>query len=232
MSPDPHIESLETKPKYSEALKLDIGLYRRAAARVAVIDNSNLGSDLMMFGVCYDLMSDEYVRSGLNIEARNTFAETSKGDIGGSDAQKRIDDYFGKLDRSWISGSKLDSFKGFQKLTAKSKKELCTYCAAASLMTFSTTDEEVEFDRYLFESGKTNPAEYFRPSAQNFFKRVPEPHFSAMATEILGESYMTENKALSRPKVSEELERAVNKEPLGDNPNDSDFLLNWLPEGF
>ncbi len=225
-------EQLDVKPKYSEALRQDLGLYRRAAARVAVCNNQNLGTDLVMFGVCYDLMSDEYIYSGLNIEAKRTFAESSKGDIGSSKAQAVIDESFAKLDRSWLTGSKLDSFKAFRALSAKSKKELCTYCAAASLTSYGVSEEEVEFTRYLFEESKTNPSDYFRPTAHNFFKRVPEPHFSEMATEILGEEFMQENKGQSRPKLSEQLEQAVNNDALCDNPNTSDFLLNWLPEGF
>ncbi len=225
---DPEVESeLEKKesikPMYNQALSQDIAAYRKVIAKVAVSKTVNLGSDLLMFDLCYSVFMKNGGLSSCQISIDDTSEESSKNDISTGKAQQELDAVFSKLDRSWVSNEKLTSFKAFRELTPKTKKVLCAYCASYSLVSYGVGNGETEFTNYLFKEADLEVSEYFRPTSFNFFKRIPEPHFTTLANEIMGLDWSEENNSMKKSQIAERLEAAVSSDGS---------LSDWMPKGF
>ncbi len=229
-STDEPTTTVDEVPYYTQAMKGDIACYRKSIAKVAIAKDSNLGSDLLQFDLCYTALHSRWCDHALDIQSKDTFEESSKKDILESKSQKELEETLGKLDRTWISEDKLESFKGFRKLTAKSKKELTAYVAACSLSSYEINDKEVAFTDYLCSEAKISKSDYFRPQASNYFKRISEPHFTKIATEIMGESWMEENKTKKKSVIATYLENAMEGNQEGSD-NTEEFLKAWIPKG-
>ena len=216
-------------PMYSEALRLDLKAYNRSIGKRALVQDVALGSDLAMFGLCYQVFKSSWGHTPLEIDVKSSFVDSSKKDIVDSKSNKELEDCFAGLDRSWVVDGHLNSFKAFRALSTKAKKELCAYAAAYSF-TGDFYQSEPEFMEYVFEESKIEPSDYFRPTANNFFKRLKEPHFTKVATEILGEKWLEENKTKKRPFIAARLEEAVS----GDAPKgielSQEILDKWMPK--
>lgn len=222
-------EAEREEPIYSEALRLDLKAYNRSIAKRAVVQDAALGSDLAMFGLCYQVFENGWGLTPFEIEVKSSFIDSSKKDITESKSNTELEERFSNLDRSWVVDGHLNSFKAFRKLSTKVKKDLCAYAAAYSF-TGDFYESEPEFMAYVFEESKIERSDYFRPTANNFFKRLKEPHFTKVATEILGEKWLDENKAKKRPFIAARLEEAVS----GNSPNgvelSQEILDKWMPE--
>jgi ParB family chromosome partitioning protein len=222
----------DKEPLYNQALKQDLSIYRKSIAKIAIAKNTNLGSDLAIFSLCYPVFKTSFGNYPLSIQVRDTAEETSKGDIVNSKAQKELDETFLTLDRSWVSDCGLASLKAFRALPSKEKKALCAYCSAYALCGFSLGQDDGELAKYIFEESKVEPTEYYRPTSSNFFKRIKEPHFTKLATEILGADWLAENNLKKRAYIAERMEWAVSgNAPVG-TPLTHDALLKWMPNGF
>jgi hypothetical protein len=225
-------EGVNNTPLYNDALKQDISAYRKSIAKVATANNSNLGSDMAMFSLCYPTFSKAWGQYPLNTQIKDSAEDSSQNDISDSKAQKELDEILVNLDRSWVGDDKLASLIAFRALPSKTKKDLCAYCAAYSLCGFSLGQDDAALANYVFAETNVEVADYYRPSKSNFFKRVKEPHFTELGNEILGAEWMEENNTQIRSYIAEKMEKAV----LGDAPAGSKVsqaeLLKWMPKGF
>lgn len=225
-----NVEAAE-EPVYSQALRQDLGAYKKSIAKVAIVKNSNLGSDLAMFSLCYQIFKKTWQGNPLDISAKNTAEETSKNDIAASKAQKELDEYLAGVDRSWIVDGHVNSLKAFRALPTKTKKELCAYCAAYSIQGYSLS-EEPELAEYLLEESKVESSNYYRPTADNFFKRIKGENFTNLVSELMGQEWLEENNTKKKPYIAERLEWAVAGDAPCGTPLSQEELNKWLPKDF
>lgn len=208
------------RPKHSHALATDLALYRKSIAKLAIAKASDLGSDIMLFDVCYRLIGDKYHQHPLSSRFDNTATYSNRKDIFESKAHLELDEVLSSLNRSWIKENKLESFKAFRKLKSAVKSQLVAYCSAYSFETTGIDKDELAFTDYLISESSIDKSDYFTPTKENYFKRIPQPHFSIVASEIMGEQWMADNKAKMKSYVCDRLEQQV-----------QDERKDWVPEG-
>lgn len=223
----------EEKPMYSQAVLDEIGVHRTSVAQLAIAKDVKLGSDLMMFNVCFEVLGKWEFSAPLEVSVKERFRSSDAKFIEETKAREEFLELGASLDKGWIKEDRLESFKSFRKLSSAVKSKLLAYCSAHSFnpVTYNNSDAEQKLCDYIFKDTKTTPSDYFRPTAKNFFKRIPEPHFTPMATELLGESLMQEFEGKKRPYISEKLEQAVSEGLFGTEKSEEE-LKRWIPEIF
>ena len=126
----------------------------------------------------------------------------------------------------------LNSLKAFRKLSSKVKRELCAYCAAHAIDGYRLSANGNELSEYITTETKIDRSTYFRPTSQNYFKRLKLPVLIEVATDLLGETWVKDNAGLKRAQLAECLEKAVSgAAPAGSKLTQKE-LDCWMPKDF
>jgi ParB family chromosome partitioning protein len=212
----------------SDALKQDLSAHRRIVTAAALSQNIKLSSDLMRFGLCWEMLSGQWNHT-TNISIKDSSVECSKGLVSTSKAAEQVGEFRSKLDLSWLGDSELESFKVFRQLTEKKKSDLMAFCSMYSLNTF----HDKAFSDYLISESNLNIADYWRPTADAFFKRVPVEYLDDLGNEKFGDDWKEGVTNKSKGQLAEVLERAfVDGEQPCPCKTSKEDLLNWIPDEF
>lgn len=199
---------------HSNALSQDLSEYKKVIVQNAVANNAEIGIDLLLYCA---LFNSGYSRiSGLSMTTDHFNPSVSSEAL--TDVAKEVN-----------TGNKgyAGSFDEFRKLSDDEKHSLAAKAIAATLPC------EKKLTDYLLTETQTNVAAAFRPTSATYFNRIKRDQLDAIATELIGKSWVEDNKKLKKSEIADILESTVAGEPPIDEPaTPVDELKAWLPQGF
>ena len=224
--------AVKAKPKHAlpESLRKDLAIDRLQVAQVEIARNPVIALDLLAFQAASKLLGKHPISDGADVEFKlpkpgkereATVADRELAAIGKS------------LPTGWMKpASEAEQFEAFRTLPEAAKLELLAYCVALTLKPKfgpAEGEEATAYDAALSLTG-SSVAGYWRPSSENFLKRVNREQLLAIYREVLGDSWAQANSTEKKSVLVIQLDRAFSN-PDGHTPKQVAMLKSWLPQG-
>lgn len=219
-SVNPEKESEE----FSQALTQDLLTYRQAALQLDLYYDNHQASDLLLFSVVWETLKqwqDQpylYESSPLGISCHFHSLQTSVDDERAKATTKELQSCRESLNLTWLQLDDLTaSFVAFkERLNPRDRDKILAWCAA---MMLGNPSEDMY--RELVTSCQTNIAKYWRPTANNYFKRAPRKILLSNGQEIFeDEKFAHQHRAKSKGDIAHILSEKIEQMPVGEC---------WLP---
>jgi len=213
---------------YSAKLAEDLGAFRLQIAQAHLAQDFDCAFDLALFTMAHGVLGVGYL-SGKPLDASYTatlphgFAER----FGTEGAQLPPD--FGL---AWLDLSPEEGFQAMCAQPPEIKRRLFAHCVALTLRgglgNVGGDDLHEEVGRRL----GVDVAAHWRPTAENFFKRLKKDRALAIAEEVLGETWAHNHRDEKKAVLAETLEAnfSGNRSP-GVAAEQAAVAARWLPDG-
>ncbi|MBF0250393.1 MAG: hypothetical protein HQL35_07185, partial [Alphaproteobacteria bacterium] len=213
---------------YSAKLAEDLGAFRLQIAQAHLAQDFDCAFDLALFTVAHGVLGVGYL-SGKPLDASYTatlphgFAER----FGTEGAQLPPD-----FDLAWLDLPPDEGFRAMCVLPPEVKRRLFAHCVALTLRgglgNVGGDDLHEEVGRRL----GVDVAAHWRPTAENFFKRLKKDRALAIAEEVLGETWARNHRDEKKAVLAETLEAnfSGNRSP-GVAAEQALVAARWLPDG-
>ena len=239
-APGPRLTSEQKLRKecgFSQLLVDDLKAHRLQITRAHLAADFGVAFDLALYALCVDLFEHVGYRSRpLELRATETAPRSSLNDLSGTPADKLLEAHGCALDLDWL---KLPPAQGFAALTAlpsESKQRLFAWCIASCLKPQLAIEDRA--DPVLECAGRRLAipfADYWRPTAANYWGRVKKAHSLAVGSEILGDRWARDHADDKKPVLAAALENAfdpaVSANCIGLEQAARDSATAWLPPG-
>ncbi|HEY0963413.1 MAG TPA: ParB/RepB/Spo0J family partition protein [Pseudomonadales bacterium] len=220
--------ALGDEPAYSAALKHDLADHKLAATKLALLDLADpaLLVSAMHFAICNSVLNqDDYEGAiGMAMECKPTqIFMTPVGRSIENDLEEMLEKHRADLLLDWLDEpTTAAQFRAFLKLSDGEQRLQVAYCAALMLK-HTNIDTNPGPDMMLAMVG-ANLANYWRPTADNFFSRIPQAERLRIVANVLCENEApAAQKKMKAAELSKYLEDKVAAMPAADR---------WMPEGF
>ena len=207
---------------YSDKLKTDLALVRHSVARAVLAKDEGIGTDLVLFSVVWDAVKDFSFDSPLSITVQDKgpglTATSVDNELAALAVLSKARD---ELDLFWMEVDDAEaSFKNFRELDQLDIRPLLAYAAAYSLINEGYS-KKTPFTDLILEETNTNVAEYWRPTASNFFSRISIPLLTAAGEEIFDDMTWAEQNGKTK--------KGVLVEMVSDKAASMEVEDCWLP---
>lgn len=201
-SDDPVADTPESG--FSQAVKDELVTAKHLVAKLALMQNVALGYDLLTFSLVIQCLSDDRYDLPISVNVKDTAADAVwREEIDGSprfiQACKDITEA-----NKWFDadGDMLANFAAYRALPADQKNQLLAAVAGMALASDNWHHSYGIEDLILTESN-TNIADYWRPTAENFFSRIKKSACLEYGAEIFNDPTWPEaNKGKSRGELA------------------------------
>lgn len=170
----------------SQALISDLANYRLQAMQAALLKAPSLIEDLSGFALADQVLGGvEQWNMPVAVNAyQHSFDAPS--DIGRTVAAGEIEAFKNNLDLHWLLHDTMEArFVAYCKLSAQAKREISTYVVAVSLRNAGG-----EFARVVASLAGFNLRHYWKPSAENYYKRLTISALAGIAKGQLGSEWL------------------------------------------
>ncbi len=222
---------------FSQRLVDDLKAHRLQIARAHLAADFAVNFDLALYALCVDLFERFGYRSHpLDLRAIETPPRSSLNDLGGTPADRLLEAQGRGLDLDWL---KLPPAKGFAALAAlpsEAKQRLFARCIALCLKPQLAIEDGA--DPVIEAAGRRLAipfADYWRPTAANYWGRVKKAHGLAIGREILGDRWARDHASDKKPELAAALETAFDPAKstacIGLDRAAREAAAAWLPPG-
>jgi ParB family chromosome partitioning protein len=193
--------------------------------------------DLALYALCSDVLDRfRYHTNPLDLRAIEATPRSSLNDLSGTPADRLIEVLRAALDLDWL---KLPPAEGFAALVAfppSAKQKLFAWCIASCLKPQLAVEDRADPVLEAAGSRLAIPfADFWRPTAANYWGRVKKAHGLGIGQEILGPRWARDHADNKKPVLADALETAFDPGKseacigLGQAPRDNAAI--WLPPG-
>ncbi|MGH7059508.1 MAG: ParB/RepB/Spo0J family partition protein, partial [Stellaceae bacterium] len=175
---------------FSQALVDDLKAYRLQIARAHLAGDFAVAFDLALYALCLDLFDRGWRSRPLDLRAVETRPQCSLNDLAGTPADRFIAAREEALSLDWLSLPPAQGFAALAALPAQAKQGLFAWCVAATLKPQLAVEDgadpviETAIRRLAIPF-----ADFWRPTAANYWGRVKKAHGLAAGREMLGERW-------------------------------------------
>jgi ParB family transcriptional regulator, chromosome partitioning protein len=222
---------------FSQVLVDDLKAHRLQMTRAHLAADFGVAFDLALYSLSVDLLDRGYRERPLDIRATETPLRSSLNDLAGTPADRLLDAHRSALDTGWLSLPPAQAFAALSALPPDAKQRLFAWCIAATLKGQLAVEDRV--DPVLEHAGERLAipfADYWRPTAVNYWGRVKKAHGLATAKSILGPRWARDHADDKKPILAAALETAfdpaANNACIGLDQATRDSAAAWLPPGF
>ncbi|HVB16768.1 MAG TPA: ParB/RepB/Spo0J family partition protein, partial [Stellaceae bacterium] len=222
---------------FSQILVDDLKAHRLQIARAHLASDFEVAFDLALYSLGVDLLDRGYRERPLDIRATETPLRSSLNDLAGTPADRLLDAHRSALDASWLSLPPAQAFAALSALPPEAKQRLFAWCIAATLKGQLAVEDRP--DPALEHAGERLAipfADYWRPTAANYWGRVKKAHGLAVAKSVLGPRWARDHAVDKKPILAAGLETAfdpaANSACIGLDQATRDTAAAWLPPGF
>ena len=230
-------QALRKECGFSQSLVDDLKAHRLQITRAHLAADFGVAFDLALYALCADLFPDfRYHPRPLDLRAAEADPRSSLNDLSGTPADQLIETHGCALDLDWM---KLPSAEGFAVLTALptgAKQRLFAWCIASTLKPQLAIEDRA--DPVIEAAGRRLGvpfADYWRPTAANYWGRAKKAHALAIGREILGERWARDHADDKKPVLAAALETAFDPAKstacIGLGQAARDGAAAWLPPG-
>ncbi|MFQ5534356.1 MAG: ParB/RepB/Spo0J family partition protein [Sphingomonadales bacterium] len=218
----------EPPTKYSAKLLEDLGNIRLEIAQKHLAQDFDCAFDMMLFTMAHAVLKVGYMPGKpLDISFTTTlpYNWSERFDTTGAELSPEID-------VSWLELAPVPGFKALSALPMRDKQRLFAYCAALTMQGRLGGIDDNDLHEIIGRRLNIDTAAHWRPTAENFFKRISKPRALEIAAEVLGEKWAKTHAGEKKGVLAETLEAnfAGNRSP-GVTPEQAAVAARWLPEG-
>ena len=186
---------------------------------------------------CADLFERFGYRSHpLDLRATETPLRSSLNDLSGTAADRLLEAQGRGLDLDWLKLPPAESFAALAALPSEVKQRLFARCIALCLKPQLAIEDGA--DPVIEAAGWRLAipfADYWRPTAANYWGRVKKAHGLAIGSEILGDRWARDHAGDKKPELAAALETAFDPAKstacLGLERTAREAAAAWLPPG-
>ena len=230
-------QALRKECGFSQLLVDDLKAYRLQIARAHLAADFDVAFDLALYALCADLFERFGYRShSLDLRVIETPLRSSLNDLAGTAADRLLEAQGNALDLDWLKLPPAESFAALAALPSEAKQRLFARCIALCLKPQLAIEDGA--DPVSEAAGRRLAiafADYWRPSAANYWSRVKKAHGLAIGREILGDRWARDHAGDKKPELAAALETAFDPAKsnacLGLDQAAREAAAAWLPPG-
>ena len=236
--PSPSAEqALRKECGFSQLLVDDLKAYRLQITRAHLAADFGVAFDLALYALCVDLFERFGSRSHpLDLRVIETQPRSSLNDLSGTPADRLLEAQGRELDLVWLKLPPAEGFAVLAALPPEAKQRLFALCIALCLKPQLAIEDGA--DPVIEAAGRRLAipfADYWRPTAANYWGRVKKAHGLAIAKEILGDRWARDHAGDKKPELAAALETsfdpAKSNACLGLDRAAREAAAAWLPPG-
>jgi ParB family transcriptional regulator, chromosome partitioning protein len=195
---------------FSQLLVDDLKAHRLQITRAHLAADFDIAFDLALYALCVDLFDRSSYRSHpLDLRATETPLRSSLNDLAGTPADRLLEAQGNALDLDWLKLWRAESFAALAALPSEAKQRLFARCIALCLKPQLAVEEGADPVIEAAGSRLAIPfADYWRPTAANYWGRVKKAHDLAIGSEILGDRWVRDHAGDKKPELAAALETA------------------------
>jgi ParB family chromosome partitioning protein len=222
---------------FSQLLVDDLKAHRLQITRAHLAADFDVAFDLALYALCVDLFERFGYRSHpLDLRGIEPPLHSSLNDLSGTPADRLFRAQGNALDLDWLKLSPEEGFALLAALPSEAKQRLFARCIALCIKPQLAIEDGA--DPVIEAAGRRLAipfAEYWRPTAANYWSRVKKAHGLAIGREILGERWARDHAGDKKPELAAALETAFDSTKstacIGLNRAARDNAADWLPPG-
>jgi len=222
---------------FSQLLVDDLKAHRLQITRTHLAANFEVAFDLALYALCVDLFERFGYRSHpLDLRATLTPLRSSLNDLSGTAADRLLEAQGNALDRDWLKLPPTEGFTALAALSREAKQRLFARCIALCLKPQLAIEDGSDPVIEAVGHRLAIPfADYWRPTAANYWGRVKKAHGLAIGREILGERWARDHAGDKKPDLAAALETAFDPATstacIGLDRAAREAAAAWLPPG-
>ena len=195
---------------FSQLLVDDLKAYRLQITRAHLATDFDVAFDLALYALCVDLFERFGYRSHpLDLRAIETPLHSSLNDLSGTPADRLLGAQGNALDLDWLKLRPAEGFEALSALSTEAKQRLFARCIALCVKPQLAIEDGADPVIEAAGSRLAIPfADYWRPTAANYWGRVKKAHGLAIGTEILGDRWARDHAGDKKPELATALETA------------------------
>ena len=222
---------------FSQLLVDDLKAHRLQITRAHLAADFDVAFDLALYALCVDLFQRfGYRAHPLDLRATKTPLHSSLNDLAGTAADRLLEAQGRGLDLDWLKLPPAESFAALAALPSEVKQRLFARCIALCLKPQLAIEDGADPIREA--AGRRLAirfADYWRPTAANYWGRVKKAHGIAIGREILGERWARDHAGDKKPELAAALETAFDSTKstacIGLDRAAREAAAAWLPPG-
>ena len=229
-------QTLRKECGFSQSLVEDLKAHRLQITRAYLATNFGVAFDLALYSLCVDLFERRYRSHPLDLRAIETAPRSSLNDLSATPADRLIETHGCALDLDWLKLSPAEGFAAVSALPAEAKQSLFAWCIASCLKPQLAIEDKA--DTVIEAAGRRLAipfADFWRPTAANYWGRVKKAHSLAIGRQILGERWARDHADDKKPVLAAALETAFDPAKsnacIGLDRTARDSAAAWLPPG-
>jgi ParB family chromosome partitioning protein len=221
---------------FSQLLVDDLKAHRLQIARAHLAGDFGVAFDLALYALCCDLSDRGWRSRPLDLRAVETRLQSSLNDLDGTPADRLLKARKKALPLDWLSLPPAAGFAALAALPAQKKQDLFAWCIAATLTPQLAVEDGAD---PVIESAIGRLAipfaDFWRPTAANYWGRAKKAHGLAVAEAVLGERWAHDHTGDKKAALAAALEQAF--DPASDatsialDPAALNAAAVWLPPG-
>ena len=230
-------QALRKECGFSQSLVDDLKAHRHQITRAHLAGNFEVAFDLALYALCTEMFDRfRYHTNPLDLRAIEATPRSSLNDLSGTPADRLIEVLRAALDLDWLKLPPAEGFAALAALAPDDKQRLFAWCVASTLKPQLAIEDRA--DPVLEAAGQrlTIPfADFWRPTAANYWGRVKKAHGLGIGQEILGPRWARDRALDKKPVLADALETAFDPAKsdtcigLGQAPRGNAAI--WLPPG-
>jgi ParB family chromosome partitioning protein len=205
--------------------------------RAHLAPDFDVAFDLALYALSVDLFERFGYRSHpLDLRAIGTPLRSSLNDLSGTPADRLLETQGNALDLNWLKLPPAESFAALTALPSEAKQRLFARCIALCLKPQLAIEDGA--DPVIEAAGRRLAiafADYWRPTAANYWGRVKKAHGLAIGRDILGDRWARDHAGSKKPEIAAALETAFDPAKsnacLGLDQAAREAAAAWLPPG-
>ena len=230
-------QALRKECGFSQLLVNDLKAYRLPITRAHLATDFDVAFDLVLYAMCADLFDRFSYRSHpLDLRAIETPLHSSLNDLAGTAADRLLEAQGDALHLDWLKLPPAEGFAALVALPSEAKQRLFARCISACLEPQLAIEDGA--DPIIEAAGRRLAipfADFWRPTAANYWGRVKKAHGLAIGKEILGDRWARDHAGDKKPELASALETAFDPAKssacIGLDRAARDAAAAWLPPG-
>jgi ParB family chromosome partitioning protein len=222
---------------FSQILVDDLKAHRLQIAQAHLAADFGAAFDLALYSLSVDLLDHGYRERPLDVRAVETPLRSSLNDLADTPADRLLEAERQALDTGWLTLPPAEGFAALSVLPVEAKQRLFAWCIAAMLKGQLTVEDRPDPVLECATQRLAIPfADYWRPTAANYWGRVKKAHGLEVAKSLLGPRWARDHADDKKPILAAALETAfdpaANAGCIGLDQAARDGAATWLPPGF
>ena len=224
--------AVEGEADYSMALTDDLKAHRLVMAKHALMQNASLAVEVLHFTLCLKTFVP-HGSSPLYLRMNDTHVEPKQGEFSENKALARIEAVKASLDVAWLEGESMaERFTAFQSLEAEEKHKQVAFATSLMLEHSLARSSKAFGFEFLYTMLDFDAADYWRPSAESFLKRINKEALIEIARPVMSEQWLKTAVSLKKGDLVKQIDVWMNGGDKSLTEAQRAHFAKWMPVGF